>query len=108
MVRVFSEDYIRTAVAKGGSIWRHSFKEGFLIPITQIIASKIPFILGGAVVVEQVFNWPGMGRMAWQAAQDRDYPLIMGITIVAAVIVRLGSLIQRVVHVMMNPMAARE
>jgi len=108
MERVFSEDYIRTARAKGASIWKHSFKEGFLIPITEIIATKIPFILGGAVVVEQVFNWPGMGRMAWQAAQDRDYPLIMGITLLAAIIVRLGSLIQRVVHIMVNPRASQE
>lgn len=108
MTRVFSEDYILTAEAKGGSIWKHSFKEGFLIPVTHIIASKIPFVLGGAVVVEQVFNWPGMGRMAWQAAQDRDYPLIMGITIVAAVFVRMGSLLQRIVYVMVNPRASRE
>ena len=108
MERVFSEDYIRTARAKGASIWKHSFKEGFLIPITEIIATKIPFILGGAVVVEQVFNWPGMGRMAWQAAQDRDYPLIMGITLLAAIIVRLGSLIQRVVHIMVNPRASQD
>jgi peptide/nickel transport system permease protein len=107
MVRVFSEDYIQTARAKGASVWKHSFKEGFLIPVTEIIASKIPFILGGAVVVEQVFNWPGMGRMAWQAAQDRDYPLIMGITILAAVIVRLGSLAQRAVYIMVNPRASQ-
>ncbi len=106
--RVFSEEYIRTALAKGGSIWKHSFKEGFLIPITEIIASKIPFILGGAVVVEQVFNWPGMGRMAWQAAQDRDYPIIMGIAILSAIFVRLGSLLQRVVYIMVNPRASRE
>jgi peptide/nickel transport system permease protein len=108
MNRVFAEEYIRTARAKGASIWRHSFKEGFLIPITEIIAAKIPFILGGAVVVEQVFNWPGMGRMAWQAAQDRDYPLIMGITLMAAILVRLGSLFQRVVHIVVNPRSSEE
>ena len=107
MARVFSEDYIRTARSKGASIWKHSFKEGFLIPITEIIASKIPFILGGAVVVEQVFNWPGMGRMAWQAAQDRDYPLIMGITLMAAIIVRMGSMLQRFVHIIVNPRASK-
>ena len=106
--RVFSEEYICTARAKGASIWKHSFKEGFLIPITEIIAAKIPFILGGAVVVEQVFNWPGMGRMAWQAAQDRDFPLIMGITLMAAVVVRSGSLLQRVIHIIVNPRASRE
>ncbi len=108
MGRVMAEDYIRTAKAKGASIWRHAFKEGLLIPVTEIIASKIPFILGGAVIVEQVFNWPGMGRMAWQAAQDRDYPVIMGIAIVAAVLVRLGSLFQSVVYVAVNPRASKE
>ena len=108
MSRVFSEDYIRTARAKGASIWKHSFKEGFLIPVTEIIASKIPFILGGAVVVEQVFNWPGMGRMAWQAAQDRDFPLIMGITLLAAIFVRMGRLLQRFVHILVNPRASKE
>jgi peptide/nickel transport system permease protein len=108
MARVFSEDYIRMARAKGASVWKHSFREGFLLPITEIIASKIPFVLGGAVVVEQVFNWPGMGRMAWQAAQDRDYPLIMGITILAAVFVRMGSLAQRVVYIIVNPRASQD
>jgi peptide/nickel transport system permease protein len=106
--RVMGEDYIRTARAKGASVWKHSFKEGLLIPVTEIIASKIPFILGGAVIVEQVFNWPGMGRLAWQAAQDRDFPVIMGIAIVAAVFVRMGSLFQSVVYVMVNPRASKE
>ena len=108
MGRVLSEDYVRTARAKGASVWNHAFKEGFLIPVTEIVASKIPFILGGAVIVEQVFNWPGMGRMAWQAAQDRDFPVIMGIAVVAAVFVRTGSLLQRFVYVVVNPGASRE
>jgi peptide/nickel transport system permease protein len=108
MERVLAEDYIRTAKAKGASVWKHSFKEGLLIPVTEIIAAKIPFILGGAVIVEQVFNWPGMGRMAWQAAQDRDYPVIMGIAILAAVFVRLGSLFQSMVYVAVNPRASKE
>ncbi len=108
MERVMAEDYIRTARAKGASVWRHAFKEGFLIPVTEIIASKIPFILGGAVIVEQVFNWPGMGRMAWQAAQDRDFPVIMGIAIVAAAFVRMGSLFQSIVYVAVNPRASKE
>jgi peptide/nickel transport system permease protein len=108
MSRVMAEDYIRTAKAKGASVWKHSFKEGLLIPVTEIVASKVPFILGGAVIVEQVFNWPGMGRMAWQAAQDRDYPVIMGIAIMAAVLVRLGSLFQSMVYVAVNPRASKE
>jgi len=108
MSRVMAEDYIRTARAKGASVWRHAFKEGFLIPVTGIIASKIPFILGGAVIVEQVFNWPGMGRMAWQAAQDRDFPVIMGIALIAAAFVRMGSLLQRLVYVAVNPQHSRD
>jgi len=106
--RVMAEDYIRTARAKGASVWRHAFREGLLIPMTEIVASKIPFILGGAVIVEQVFNWPGMGRMAWQAAQDRDFPAIMGIAMVAATLVRTGSLLQRVVYVAVNPRASQQ
>jgi peptide/nickel transport system permease protein len=108
LARVLARDYIRTARAKGSSVWRHAFKEGFLLPITEIIAAKIPFILGGAVVVEQVFNWPGMGRLAWQAAQDRDFPLIMGITLMAAIFVRLGSLLKQVVHIVVNPRASQK
>jgi peptide/nickel transport system permease protein len=106
--RVLAEDYIRTARAKGARVWRHAFKEGFLIPVTEIMSAKIPFLLGGAVIVEQVFNWPGMGRMAWQAAQDRDFPVIMGVALAAAAFVRLGNLAQRVVFTAVNPRASRE
>ncbi len=108
MSRVMAEDYIRTERAKGASVWRHAFKEGLLLPVSEIIAAKIPFILGGAVIVEQIFNWPGMGRMAWQAAQDRDFPVIMGIALVAAIFVRVGSLIQRIVYTAVNPQGARD
>jgi peptide/nickel transport system permease protein len=104
--RVMAEDYIRTARAKGASVWRHAFKEGLLLPVSEIIAAKIPFILGGAVIVEQIFNWPGMGRLAWQAAQDRDFPVIMGIALVAAVFVRMGSLIQRLIYASVSPQGA--
>jgi peptide/nickel transport system permease protein len=108
LARVLAEDYIRTARAKGAPVWRHAFKEGFLIPVTEIMSAKIPFMIGGAVIVEQVFNWSGMGRMAWQAAQDRDFPVIMGIALAAAAFVRLGSLVQRIVFTAVNPRASRE
>ncbi len=106
--RVLAEDYIRTARAKGAAVWRHAFKEGFLIPVSGIVSAKIPFLLGGAVIVEQVFNWPGMGRMAWQAAQDRDFPVIMGIALVAAAFVRIGNLAHRIVFTAVNPRASHE
>jgi peptide/nickel transport system permease protein len=106
--RVLAEDYIRTARAKGAPVWRHAFKEGFLIPVTEIMSAKMPFLLGGAVIVEQVFNWPGMGRMAWQAAQDRDFPVIMGVALLAAGFVRLGNLAHRIVFTAVNRRASHE
>ena len=106
--RVLDEEYIRTARAKGARVWRHAFKEGLLLPVTEILAAKVPFILGGAVIVEQIFNWPGIGRMAWQAAQDRDFPLIMGVVIASAVLVRAASLVHRIVYVFVNPRASHE
>jgi peptide/nickel transport system permease protein len=106
--RVLTEEYVRTARAKGASLWRHVYKEGLLLPIAEIVASKMPFVLSGAIIVEQVFNWPGLGRLAWQAAQDRDYPVIMAITLAAAVVVRLGSFLHRTVYVAVNPRASHE
>lgn len=106
--RVLGEEYIRTARAKGASIWKHAFKEAYLLPVTEIIAAKIPFLLGGAIIVEQVFAWPGMGRMAWQAALNRDFPLILGVVIFAAIFVRFGSLIHKTVYVMVNPRASHQ
>ena len=108
IARVMGEEYVRTARAKGASLWRHAYKEALLLPVSQIIAAKMPFVLGGAIIVEQVFNWPGLGRVAWQAAQDRDYPVIMAITLLAAIVVRLGSFLHRTVYVAVNPRASHQ
>lgn len=103
ILRVLEEDYIRNARAKGASVLKYAFKEAFVLPVTQILASKVPFVLGGAVIVEQIFNWPGLGRMTWQAAQDRDFPVILAIAVVTAVFVRLAALMSHLVHVLVNP-----
>jgi len=108
IARVMSEEYVRTSRAKGASIWRHAYKEALLLPVSQIIAAKMPFVLGGAIIVEQVFNWPGLGRIAWQAALDRDYPVIMAITLLAAIVVRIGSFLHRTVYVAVNPRASQQ
>jgi len=108
VARVMDEEYIRTARAKGASVWLHAYKEALVLPVSEIVASKIPFFLGGAIIVEQIFNWQGVGRMAWQAAQDRDFPVILCITLVAALIVRGGSLLQRVIYILINPRASQE
>jgi peptide/nickel transport system permease protein len=103
---VLQEDYIRTARAKGASLWRHLYKDGFVMPLSSVLANKIPYVLGGAIVVEQVFNWPGMGRLTWQAASDRDYPILLGVTLVSAVIVRVAHAVKQAVQVAVNPQLA--
>lgn len=101
--RVLAEEYVRTARAKGASVWRHAAAEGLLLPVTAALAAKVPFVLGGAVVVEQVFNWPGLGRLAWQAALDRDYPVIMGLALLAALVARLAALAASLVQAALAP-----
>jgi peptide/nickel transport system permease protein len=103
---VLREDYIRTAQAKGASLWRHLYKDGFVMPLSSLLANKIPYVLGGAIVVEQVFNWPGMGRLTWQAAADRDYPTLLGVTLLAAAVVRLAHVLKEAVQVAVNPQLA--
>lgn len=103
---VLREDYIRTARAKGMSLWRHLYKDGFVMPLSSLLANKIPYVLGGAIVVEQVFNWPGMGRLTWQAASDRDYPILLGVTLLSALIVRAAHIIKEAVQVAVNPQLA--
>ena len=86
-VDILGEDYIRTARAKGLDETHVVIKHGMrnaLIPVVTMMGLQFGFLLGGSIVVEVVFNWPGMGRMAWQAAQDRDFPAIMGIVMIAA------------------------
>lgn len=103
---VLQEDYIRTARAKGASLWRHLYKDGFVIPLSSLLATKLPYLLGGAIVVEQVFNWAGMGRLAWQAATDRDYPVLLGVSLAAALVVRAGHMVKEAVQVAVNPQLA--
>ncbi len=103
---VLQEDYIRTARAKGASLWRHLYKDGLVMPLSSVLANKVPYVLGGAIVVEQVFNWPGMGRLTWQAASDRDYPILLGVTLVSAVIVRAAHALKQAVQVAVNPQLA--
>jgi peptide/nickel transport system permease protein len=103
---VLGEDYMRTARAKGARLWRHLYKDGLVMPLSSVLANKVPYVLGGAIVVEQVFNWPGMGRLTWQAAADRDYPILLGVTLVSAVIVRAAHFVKEAVQVAVNPQLA--
>ncbi len=101
-----TEDYIRTAKAKGGSprrvLYGHALRNA-LLPILTLIGLTIPAIVGGALIVEDIFNYPGMGLLTVQAASNDDIPLILGTTLVATVATVLGSLFADVLYAAADP-----
>ena len=106
LVEVLRQDYIRTARAKGLSertiVVVHGLRNA-LLPIVAMIGLDIGTFMGGAVVVESVYGWPGIGQLAWQAIQRIDIPIIMGVTLVAAVAIVLGNLIADLVTPLIDP-----
>jgi peptide/nickel transport system permease protein len=106
MVEVLRHDYIRTARAKGlserGVILVHGLRNAIL-PVIAMIGLDIGIFMSGAVVVESVFGWPGIGQLAWQAIQRIDIPIIMGVTLVAAVAIVLGNLLADLVAPLIDP-----
>ncbi len=106
MVDVLHQDYIRTARAKGLSEFKivlvHGLRNGIL-PIIAMIGLDIGIFMAGAVVVESVFGWPGIGQMAWQAIQMVDIPVIMGVTLVAAVGIIAGNLLADLIMPFVDP-----
>ncbi len=106
LVEVLRQDYIRTARAKGLSertiVVVHGLRNA-LLPIVAMIGLDIGTFMGGAVVVESVYGWPGIGQLAWQAIQRIDIPIIMGVTLVAAVAIVLGNLLADLVTPLIDP-----
>jgi len=106
MLDVMGADFIRTARAKGLSrarvIWRHAMPNAIL-PIVAMIGIDIGVFMGGIVVVESVFGWPGIGQLAWQAIQRVDIPIIMGVTLVSALAIVLGNLLADLVTPFIDP-----
>jgi len=100
------EDYIRTARAKGVGegkvLWWHAFRNA-VPPIMTVIGLSIPFLLGGAVVVEKVFAWPGMGALLVDSIFSRDYPVVLAVNFVAACMVIVGNLIADVSYMLADP-----
>ena len=103
---VLGEDYIRTARAKGLSewavLWKHAFRTA-LIPVLTTILNHIPHIIGGSMVVERIFGWPGMGSLLFTSVSSRDYTVIMGITAVVAVAVLLTGILMDLVYRLADP-----
>ncbi len=101
--RVISTDYVAASRASGESILASAAGEGILIPLVSIVFSKVPFIIGGAVIVEQVFNWPGMGRLAFQSTLDRDMPVLIVIAFLSVLMVRVGMVVRNILLFHLNP-----
>ena len=106
MLDVIHQDYIRTARAKGLSerlvMMRHALKNA-LIPLVTIFALDIPYIFAGSLYVELIFSWPGMGRLYYQAATGRDYPLLMAILIIASAFTVIANLLADIAYAVLDP-----
>lgn len=101
-----SEDYIRTAQSKGTPhrrvLTRHLLRNS-LTPVIAMLGYQLPVMFGGALVIEQLFNYPGMGLLFWSAAQSSDYPVLLGCVLVIAVATVTGSLLADVVQALLDP-----
>jgi peptide/nickel transport system permease protein len=106
MVEVLSNDYIRTARAKGLEdrliLFRHALRN-VLIPVVTVIGLQLAALLGGTVIIEQVFNWPGLGTLAIGAIMSRDFPLIQGIVLFMGVVYVTINILVDVLYSMIDP-----
>jgi peptide/nickel transport system permease protein len=106
MLDVIHQDYVRTARAKGlkerDVLFKHALRNA-LLPLVTIFALDLPYIFAGSLYVEILFSWPGMGRLYYQAALDRDYPMLMAILTLGTVVVIFSNLLADVVYAKLDP-----
>ncbi len=106
MLEVLEQDYVRTARAKGLNdrvvVARHAFRNA-LLPIVTLIGASVPALIGGAIFIESIFGWPGVGRLLLSGVEARDYPIIIGITFVLAIVTLLANLATDVVYAFVDP-----
>ena len=106
LLEIMNEEYIKTARAKGLSeivvVVKHGFRNA-LIPIVTQIGLMVPFLVGGAVVVENVFSWPGLGSLMSTSINSRDYPVIMGVAVIISVVVLLVNILMDIIYAFIDP-----
>ncbi len=106
MLEVLHQDYIRTARAKGlpesSVVFKHALRNA-LIPIVTIMGLTLPDLIGGSFIFETIFAWPGMGRLGYDAIMARDFPVIMGVGTIVAVLTLLGNLIADITYAYVDP-----
>lgn len=106
MLEVTRQDYIRTAQAKGlaeQDVRYHHALRNALLPIVTIFGFLIPSLIGGSVIIESIFAWPGIGRLGYQAVLSRDYPVIMTLNTISALLVLIGNLVADVLYGLVDP-----
>ncbi len=106
MLEVLGQDYVRTAKSKGLSqraiVWKHAFRNAML-PLITNIGLQIPFLLGGAIVTEQIFSWPGLGYLYVTSAQSYDYPVIIAYLVILGGMVLLFNIITDLAYALIDP-----
>lgn len=106
MLDVLHEDYVRTARAKGlgegGVYFKHALRNAIL-PLVTLIALDLPSLFAGALFVETIFSWPGMGRLFWDAAKGRDYPVLLGVVMITAVLIIVCNILADLAYGWLNP-----
>ncbi|WP_080847220.1 ABC transporter permease [Cytobacillus gottheilii] len=106
MIDVLKQDYIRTAMSKGFKerkvVFKHGVRNG-MIPIITIFGLMLPSFIGGAAITERVFAWPGIGLLFIESAFQRDYPVIMALTVISAVFVVIGNLVADILYAVFDP-----
>lgn len=111
LIEVLQQDFVRTARAKGlrerSVVWVHALRNA-VGPLAQLLGVSLPLLVSGAVVVETVFSWPGMGRLTWEAISGRDYPVLLATTALATGGVILGSLAADLLHAAADPRVRRK
>jgi peptide/nickel transport system permease protein len=106
LLEALRQDYVRTARAKGVPggrvVWQHALRNA-LIPVVTVVGLSLPTLVGGAVLTETVFAWPGIGRLAVGAVFERDYPVIMGVNLLVAAVVITANLLTDLAYCLIDP-----
>ena len=106
MLDVMHEDYIRTARAKGlrdGMVYYKHALSNAILPLITLVALDLPSLFAGALFVETIFAWPGMGRLFWDAARGRDYPVLLGVVMIDAIIIVGANIIADLFYGLLDP-----
>jgi peptide/nickel transport system permease protein len=106
ILEVMRSDYVTTARAKGLKerivVVRHVFRNA-LLPLVTVVSLSLGHILGGSIVIETIFQWPGMGMLGWRATSNREHPILMGVALLSAVMILITNLVADIVYAVVDP-----